>query len=85
MELDVHLPVSNAFSYKNKHDKTFLELFESKYNTNQAKYTHIAYNIIMHFCSGFTSFQFKKISGGGRVNIRAPLFHYKDYELIPLK
>ena len=49
MELDVHLPVSNAFSYKNKHDKAFLKLFESKYNTNQAKYSHIAYNIIMHF------------------------------------
>jgi hypothetical protein len=85
MELDVHIPVANAFSYKKKHDKAFLKFFESKYNTNQAKYTHIAYNIIMHFCSDFTVFQFKRKSGGGKVNIRAPLFHYKDYELIPLR
>jgi len=85
MELDVHLPISNAFSYKKKHDKTFLKLFESKYNTNQAKYTHIAYNIIMHFCSDFTAFQCKRKSGGGKVNIRAPLFHYKEYELVPVK
>ena len=85
MELDVHLPISNGFSYNRKHDKSFLRLFEKKYNTNHAKYTHIAYNIIMHFCSDFTTFQFKRVRGGGKVNIRAPLFHYKEYELIPVK
>ena len=85
MELDVHLPISNGFSNNRAHDKEFLRLFEKKYNTNQAKYTHIAYNIVMHFCSDFKTFQFKRVAGGGKVNIRAPLFHYKDYELVPVK
>lgn len=85
MELDVHLPVSNAFSYNNRHDISFLKLFESKYNTNQTKYTHIAYNIIMHFCSDFTAFQFQRVRGGGKINIRAPLHHYENYELKPLR
>lgn len=83
MELDVHLPISNHFSLSNKHDKAFLRLFENKYNTNQGKYTHIAYNIIMHFCSDFNAFQFKRTKAG-KVNIKSPLFHYKDYGLLPV-
>ena len=84
MELDVHLPISNGFNNSRKHDMGFLRLFEKKYNTNQAKYTHIAYNIIMHFCSDFTTFYFKRINGGGKVNIRSPLYHYSDYDLVPV-
>ena len=62
-----------------------LNLFEEKYNTNQAKYTHTAYNIIMHFCSDFSLFQFQNITGGGKVNTYSPLHHYIDYELVPLE
>ena len=84
MELDVHLPISNSFNYNNKHDKAFLDLFEQRYNTNQGKYTYVGYNIIMHFFSDFRKFQFRRLSKGGRINMKAPLYHYKDYELIPL-
>ena len=81
MELDVHLPISNGFSYSREHDKSFLRLFEIRHNTNQAKYSHIAYNIIMHFCSDFTTFQFKRVSGGGKVNIRSPLFNVTYFDM----
>ena len=84
MEVDVHFPVYNIFDYKNSHDRAFLTLFENEYNTNQGKYTHIGYNIIMHFCSDFKSFFFKRFNNGGKINIRAPLYHYIDYELTPV-
>ena len=84
MEIDVHFPISNSFSYNNSHDLAFLHLFEKKYNTNQAKYTHIGYNIIMNFCSNYKAFKFKTLNNGGRVNIKAPLYHYDDYKLVPV-
>lgn len=82
MELDVHIPMSGVFNPNNKHDKSFLSLFEKVYNTNQGKYTHIAYNIIMHFCSNYNAFQFKRLNNGGKINVKAPLHHYIDYEII---
>ncbi|MGY8866270.1 MAG: hypothetical protein ACKVJK_11675, partial [Methylophagaceae bacterium] len=82
MFLDVKFPDPNYYSNTNNHDISFLNLFEKKYNTNQAKYTHIAYNIIMHFCSDFSLFNFQDIKGGGRINTYAPLHHYVDYKLI---
>jgi len=85
MFLDVKFPDAYSFSNANNHDASFLKLFEQKYNTNQAKYTHIGYNIIMHFCSDFSLFKFKNITGGGRVNTYAPLHHYIDYELVPVE
>jgi hypothetical protein len=84
MFLDVKFPDAYSFSNSNNHDVSFLELFENKYNTNQAKYTHIAYNIVMHFCSDFSLFKFQNVTGGGRINTYAPLHHYVDYELVPV-
>ena len=83
MFLDVLFPDPHYQNSTIKHDISFMNLFEKKYNTNQAKYSHIAYNIIMHFCSDFSLFQFKNIAGGGKVNTYAPLHHYIDYELVP--
>jgi hypothetical protein len=85
MFLDVKFPDAYSFSNSNNHDVSFLELFENKYNTNQAKYTHIAYNIVMHFCSDFSLFKFQNVTGGGRINTYAPLHHYVDYELVPVE
>jgi len=85
MFLDVKFPDPYYYSNTNNHDIFFLNLFEKKYNTNQAKYTHIAYNIIMHFCSDFSLFQFQNITGGGKFNTYSPLHHYIDYELVPMK
>ena len=85
MFLDVLFPDPFYQSTKSKHDITFINLFEKKYNTNQAKYSHIAYNIIMHFCSDLSLFQFKNITSGGKVNSYAPLHHYIDYKLVPLE
>jgi len=39
----------------------------------------------MHFCSDFSIFDFQNIKKGGRVNAYAPLHHYVDYMLVPLK
>jgi hypothetical protein len=84
MFLDVKLPDPHYYSNTNNHDISFLILFEKKYNTNKAKYTHTAYNIIMHFCSDFSLFKFQNIKVGGRVNTYAPLHHYVEYELVPV-
>ena len=85
MFLDVKFPDPYYYSNTNNHDIFFLNLFEKKYNTNQAKYTHIAYNTIMHFCSDFSYFKFHDIVNGGKVNAYAPLHHYMDYILVPLE
>jgi len=84
MFLDVKFPDAYSFSTANAHDASFLNLFERKYNTNQAKYTHIAYNIMMHFCSNFSLFHFHDILSGGKINSYAPLHHYVDYEITPV-
>jgi len=85
MFLDVKFPDAYSFSNANNHDASFLKLFEQKYNTNQAKYSHIAYNIIRHFCSDFSLFKFQNVTGGGKINTYAPLHHYVDYELVPVE
>jgi len=85
MFLDVKFPDPYCYSNTNNHDISFLNSFEKKYNTNQAKYTRIAYNIIMHFCSDFYILNFQDIKGGGRINTYAPLHHYIDYELVPVE
>ena len=84
MFLDVLFPDPYYQSTISKHDIAFNNLFEKKYNTNQAKYSHIAYNIIMHFCSDFSLFQFQNKTGDGKVNSYAPLHHYVDYKLVPV-
>ena len=84
MELDVHIPISNAFNAKDNYDIAFINLFEKTYNTNPGKYTFVGYNIIMHFFSKYNEFEFKKLKNGGRINYRAPLYHYKDFDLVPV-
>jgi hypothetical protein len=85
MFLDVKFPNPYSFNKFSKHDISFVKLFENKYNTNQAKYTHIAYNTLMHFCSDFSLFRFKSLKDGGKINTYSPLHHYVDYELFPVK
>jgi ABC-type branched-subunit amino acid transport system substrate-binding protein len=85
MFLDVKFPNPYSFSNYSNDDISFVQLFEKMYNTNQSKYTHIAYNVIMHFCSDFSLFKFQNIKQGGRVNTYAPLYHYVDYVLVPVE
>ena len=82
MELSVHLPVSNMLNRDSKIDIDFLRLFEKEYNTNIGKYTHVGYNIIMHFLSDQDIYHFSKSLSGIKENIKAPIYHYEDYELI---
>jgi hypothetical protein len=85
MFLDVKFPDAYSFNNASDHDISFLRLFEQKYNTNQAKHTHIAYNSMMHFCSDFSYFKFQNVADGGKINTYAPLYHYVDYELVPVE
>jgi hypothetical protein len=85
MFLDVKFPDPYSFSKFSNHDISFVKLFQKKYNTNQAKYTHIAYNALMHFCSDFSLFRFKYLKDGGKINTYSPLHHYVDYELVPVE
>ena len=77
--------INDNFKTREIQSNQFLKLFEQKYNTNQAKYTHIAYNILMHFASDFSLFNFKNLKDGGKINSYAPLHHYVDYEFIPVE
>ena len=85
MFLDVKFPDPYSFSKFNNHDISFVKLFQTKYNTNQAKYTHISYNTLLHFCSDFSLFRFKYLKDGGKINTYSPLHHYVDYELVPVE
>jgi len=85
MFLDVKFPDAYSFNNASDHDISFLKLFEQKYNTNYTKYTYIAYNTIMHFCSDFSYFKFQNVTAGGKINTYAPLHQYVNYELIPVE
>jgi len=83
--LDVKFPDTYNFSNSSAHEVSFLRLFEQKYSANYVQYTYIAYNIMMHFCSNFSYFKFQDIIDGGQINTYAPLYHYVDYELLPVE
>lgn len=85
MELDVHIPNSRSIDYANSFDKNFLTLFEKEYSTNVRKYTKVAYDLLMHFCSNSKIYEFEKIKNGYHENNKAPIYHYSDYELIPVE
>ena len=42
------------------------------------------YDIIMHFCGNTNLYDFKKSKRGCYENILGPIYHYIDYELIPV-
>ena len=83
MELDVHILNSRSVDYSKNYDLRFLKLFELEYNTNERKYTKVAYDIIMHFCGNSNVYEFKQNSFGFNQNTLAPIFHYSNYELVP--
>ncbi len=84
MELDVHILNSRSVDYSKHYDLRFLEIFEREYKTNERKFTKVAYDIIMHFCGNSNVYEFKQNSFGFKQNTLTPIFHYSDYELIPV-
>ena len=84
MFLDVKFPNAYGINYFSSHDISFLRLFEDKYKTNNDKYSYIAYNILMHFCSDYSYFRLKNLKNGGKINTFASLYHYVDYLLVPV-
>ena len=86
MELNVHIPNSRSIDYSNKHDLNFISLFEKEYTTNPRKYSKEGYDIIMHFCGNANQYYFKQSPANGYYeNVLAPLYHYLDYELVPVR
>ena len=84
MELDVHIPSSRQIDFSNHYDLTFMSLFEKEYSTNFRRYSKQGYDIIMHFCGDSYVYIFKQNKNGYYENIHAPIYHYMDYQLIPL-
>ena len=84
MELDVHILNSRSIDYSKNYDLRFLKIFEREYKTNVRKFTKVAYDIIMHFCGNSNVYEFKQNSFGFKQNTLTPIFHYSDYELIPV-
>ena len=85
MELNVHIPNSRSIDFSNTYDLNFVSLFEKEYGTNPRKYSKIGYDIIMHFCGSANVYHFKKSNSGYFENISATLYHYSDYDLVPVK
>jgi hypothetical protein len=85
MELDVHVPNSRDIDLSISYDLSFVSSFEEEYSTNVQKYTKVGYDIIMHFYGKTNVYDFKKIENGYHENILAPIYHYSDYQLVPIK
>ena len=85
MELEVHIPNSRDIDFSNEYDLSFVSLFEKEYKTNVRKYSKEGYDIIMHFCSNANVYEFKRYKTGYYENISAPIYHYVDYKLVPVK
>ena len=85
MELDVHIPNSRSIDFSNDYDLNFISLFEKEYSTNFRKYSKEGYDIIFHFCGTTNIYSFQQYKAGYFENISAPIYHYSDYELIPVK
>ena len=84
MDLDVHIVSSRSINFSDSYDLRFISLFEEEYNTNSRKYSKEGYDIIMHFCGNASLYDFKKLKNGYYENTSAPLYHYLDYELVPV-
>ena len=84
MELDVHVVSSKVIDFSDKYDLNFISSFENAYNTNFRKHSKVGYDIGMHFCGNENIFEFKKLSNGYNENRSALIYHYIDYELIPV-
>ena len=84
MELDVHIPNSKGIDLADNYDVNFVSLFEKEYGTNARKYSKEGYDIIMHFCGNNNIYDFNRIRGGYYESSSAPIYHYIDYELVPL-
>ena len=85
MEIDVHIPYSRSITLSNKYDLDFVSLFEREYSTNSSRYSKVGYDIIMHFCGNNEFFSFQQYKDGYYQNISAPIYHYTDYDLVPVE
>jgi hypothetical protein len=85
MKVDVHIPFSRSIDASNDYDLNFLALFEKEYPTNVRKYSKEGFDIIMHFCGSTSIFDFKQSKTGYFQNISVPIYHYLDYELVPIE
>ena len=85
MQLDVHIPNSRSIDASNDYDLNFLALFEKEYHTNVRKYSKQGFDIIMHFCGKANIYDFKQSQTGYFENTSVPIYHYLDYELVPIE
>ena len=85
MKVDVHIPFSRGIDASNDYDLNFLALFEKEYPTNVRKYSKEGFDIIMHFCGKANIYDFKQSQTGFFQNISVPIYHYFDYELVPIE
>jgi len=82
MHLDVHFPDPYYFNSNDLNDKILLNNFEEKFMAIPSRFSVVAYNIMMNFCTKNQSYEFEKFRlNGGKVNTNAPLVKYIDYSL----
>ena len=82
MHLDVHFPDPYYFNSNILKDKILLNSFEEKFMAIPSRFSVVAYNIMMSFCTKNQSYEFEKFRlNGGKVNTNAPLVKYLDYSL----
>lgn len=86
MRLNVHFPNPYFFDYQEKENQRFAALFAQKFNSLPNKYSQIAFQQCIHFCTNKGYYKFKKYYlKGGFVNHHFPIVRYTDYEIEQLK
>lgn len=83
MYLNVHFPDPYFFNLSSKRDSTFLYDFEQKFVARPSRFAFTAYNIMMNFCGPVNLYKLERYKmNSGKINVYAPLVHFKDFKLI---
>ena len=85
MKLNVHFFDPFYFNNNSGFFLDFQKKYEKEYNITVDKYSALSYQIIFHFLTDLSQFNFERYRfNHGFVNTNCQLVKYQDYELAPV-
>ena len=85
MKLNVHFFDPFYFNNNSGFFLDFQKKYEKEYNMTVDKYSALSYQIIFHFLTDLSQFNFERYRfNHGFVNTNCQLVKYEDYELVPV-
>ena len=85
MKLNVHFFDPFYFNNNSGFFLDFQKKYEKEYNMTVDKYSSLSYQIIFHFLTDLSQFNFERYRfNHGFVNTNCQLVKYEDYELVPV-